>query len=250
MNELQTIQKYRFQGRSGYLIHPALGSAHTHLALGHTAGLDPWRDEGLHVHHTAEEGFLLLAGRLDFAVAGCLITLLPDEFLLIRPGVPHAIIGGQGKIEHVGIRAPAVDDKQARGPLPLNLKLAHEENRLVGEEWGRRIPLLQPQHQKHMFAGAGKEIYTSPHLSLGYFHIPSAEVADFYLQPYQGIPQELWTYYLVFQGSQTLQVEDELTTIRAGELLEAPPPIQPIPHHIDVPCRGVTISVPAYRGEK
>jgi mannose-6-phosphate isomerase-like protein (cupin superfamily) len=254
-NKGQKTQTYRFQGHSGYLIHPTLGSTHTRLALGHTAGLDPWQDNGLHLHHTAEEGFLLLGGRLDFVVANCLITLHPNEFLLIRPGVPHAIVGGQGKIEHFGIRAPAVKDKQEIGPLPQGLKPSYEDDRLVIQEWGTRIPLAQSQHQKDMFTRTGKAFFTSHCLSLGYFNIPTVDVADFYLQPCQGlsIPWELWDYFLVFQGSKTLRIEEELITIRAGELLEVPPHLKPTPYHIDVPCRGIIISVPAaetHRGDK
>jgi mannose-6-phosphate isomerase-like protein (cupin superfamily) len=255
MKKPHKTQKYYFQGHTGYLIHPTLGSAHTRLALGHTAGLDPWQDAALHLHHTAEEAFLLLSGRLDFVVADCLVTLHPYEFLLIQPGIPHAIAGGEGPIEHFGMRAPAVEDKQETGPLPQGLRPGYEDDRLVLEEWGVRIPLVQSQHQKQLFISSGRDFFTSYHLSVGYFHAPTAEVAAIELQAAQWLPisWDHWVYYLVFHGSQTLRIEDELITIGAGELLEVPPHLKPTPYHIDVPCRGITISVPAeekHRGDK
>lgn len=232
----QRHQKYRFQGRSGYLIHPTLGSPYTHLALGHTAGLDSWQDAGMHLHRVAEEAFVLLDGRLDFVVADSLITLHPYEFLLIRPGVPHAIAGGQGKIEHFGIRAPAVDDKQETGPLPQGLRPSYEENRLIIEEWGWRMPLFEP----YGLVNASREFFQ--HLSLGHFNFPEA---DTYLRAYHRLPfeQETWMYYLVFQGSMTLRISRKCITISVGELLEVPPQVRPATHSLDVPCRGITISV-------
>lgn len=55
---------------------------------------------------------------------------------------------------------------------------------------------------------------------------------------------------MVLQGSKTLEIEEERITIGAGDPLEAPPRINPILHTIEAPCRGITISVPAYSGEK
>ena len=231
-------QKYRFQGRTGYLIHPTLGNVHTRLALSHTAGLDPWQDTGLHFHCAAEEAFFLVSGRLDFVVADSLITLHPNEFLLIQPGVPHAIVGGEGKIEHFGIQAPAGDEKQAAGPLPQGLSLSHEDDRRVIEEWGQRIPLYWPKHH----VSASRDFFQ--HMSLGHFNLP---MADIYLQTYHRLPleRESWMYYLVIEGSQTLGIKRESITIEAGELLEVPPRVRPKTHSLEIPCWGITIGVPA-----
>jgi len=49
--------RFTFRGHNGYLIGPsAIQADHNLLALGHTAGVHPWRDPGLHAH----------TGSLDF----------------------------------------------------------------------------------------------------------------------------------------------------------------------------------------
>ena len=44
----------------------------------------------LHVHHTHDEGFLLLDGELSLFLPGREISLQPGEFVLAPRGVPHA----------------------------------------------------------------------------------------------------------------------------------------------------------------
>jgi quercetin dioxygenase-like cupin family protein len=50
----------------------------------------------LHVHHTYDEGFLLLDGELTLLLPGREIAPQPGEFVLAPRGVPHAYrVGGQ-----------------------------------------------------------------------------------------------------------------------------------------------------------
>ncbi len=44
----------------------------------------------LHVHHSHDEGFLLLEGELSLFLPGREIALTPGEFVLAPRGVPHA----------------------------------------------------------------------------------------------------------------------------------------------------------------
>jgi mannose-6-phosphate isomerase-like protein (cupin superfamily) len=49
----------------------------------------------LHVHHTHDEGFLLLDGELSLFLPDHEITLRPGEFVLAPRGVPHTYhVGG------------------------------------------------------------------------------------------------------------------------------------------------------------
>ncbi len=256
MNDSHTrsARRYRFRGHTGYLIHPTLRSTHTLLALGHTACVDPWQDAAMHVHGIAEEAFLLLHGRLKFVVVDFLITLQPNELILIRPGIPHAIIGGEGEIEHIGIRAPALDDKQERGGLPWGLKPTptYEDSRLVIGEWGFRVPLTELQYQNCWLVGAGKALFTSQHISLAYLDFPTTEAANAGIGTRHQLHfhRESWEYYLVLQGTKTLQIEGKLITIQTGELLEVPPYVRHTLHSRGAPYRGITIRVPVRLDDK
>src|SRR6516164_11654556 len=50
----------------------------------------------LHIHHTHDEGFLLLDGELSLFLPGREIRLEPGEFVLAPRGVPHAYQVGDG----------------------------------------------------------------------------------------------------------------------------------------------------------
>lgn len=251
-SHIHPARRYRFRGHTGYVIHPTRHSRHTLLALGHTAHIDPWQDAVMHVHDMAEEAFLLLQGRLKFAVADFLITLQPDELILIRPGVPHAIIGGEGQIEHFGIRAPALNDKQEKGELPRGLKPTYEDSRLVAGEWGFRVPLAKSQHQNCWLIGAGEALFASQYMSLAYLDFPTTAAANAEMGTRHQLHfhRESWEYYLALQGSKTLQIEDRLITIQAGELLEVPPSVEHTLHSRGAPYRGITIRVPLRPGDK
>lgn len=62
-------------------------------------------------HAHSEKNYLLLQGHLNFLIDQELIGLKGNKNLMVKPGVPHAIIGGQSTIEQFGIRAPALKDK-------------------------------------------------------------------------------------------------------------------------------------------
>lgn len=257
MNDLHkhSTSKYYFREHTGYLIHPAHGCPHELLALGHTAYVAPWQDAGMHIHDVADELFVLLHGQLKFAVADFLITLQSNELILIRSGIPHAIVGGEGKIEHIGIRSPALNDKQERGNLPRGLKPSYEDSedsRLAIGEWGIRVPLTEPQHQNCWLIGAGMALFTSEHMSLAYLDFPTMETANAGVGTRHRLHfhRESWEYYLALQGSKTLQIEDKLVTIQPGELLEVPPYVKHSLYSRGVPYRGITIRVPINLDDK
>jgi mannose-6-phosphate isomerase-like protein (cupin superfamily) len=91
------------------------------LAIGHTALISPWCDPCIHIHQESEEFYLLLHGQLELYIDGVLVDLQPNELLMVLPQVPHAVIGGHGRIEHFGFRAPALDDKLRVGEIPSRL---------------------------------------------------------------------------------------------------------------------------------
>ena len=236
---------YSFEGRSGYVV-PA-DTTHQLVAIGHTAMVEPWRDRNLHSHTQAEEYYLLLHGELELLVAGLRITLKPAEILMVRPQVPHAIVTGAGMIEHIGIRAPAGSDRQSAGETPSPLPAAtHEQAREVRRDWGCRVPLQAAANQNCWLFGFGSARFPSAQLAFAYLNFPTVEEANDGIGTRHRLHlhRQSWEYYVVFQGTKTLQVEDELVVVCAGEILEVPPQVKHTLYRRQAPYQGVTFRVP------
>ena len=146
MPEQARYAKYTFHNYSGYLIHPD-NAAHPFLTVRHSGCVSPWADSDVHAHRLSEEHYLLLHGCLWFFVADSVLSLRPAEILVVKPGVPHAVIRGEGLIEHFGFRAPASSDRQSLGALPARLpRLGDEDQRELRRDWGYRIPLCDARN--------------------------------------------------------------------------------------------------------
>jgi mannose-6-phosphate isomerase-like protein (cupin superfamily) len=242
-----------FRDRTGYLVHPAFSSGHAHLALGHTALVEPWQDTHLHVHETADELYLLLQGQLILSVSDFAVTLRPFELILVRAGIPHAITGGSGQIEHFGVRAPAVDDKQNRGLLPGPTAFQHYEgDRTITGEWGVRVPLGETGYQNCWLIGFGNALFSSRFMCLAYLDFPTSGMANAGIgtRHQMHFHQESWEYYLVLQGTKRLVLDDELITIETGELLEVPPLTKHMLHSRTAPFQGITLRAPVGMDDK
>jgi quercetin dioxygenase-like cupin family protein len=61
----------------------------------------------LHVHHTHDEGFLLLEGELSLFLPGREIALRPGEFVLAPRGVPHTYQVGDAPARWLIVSTPA-----------------------------------------------------------------------------------------------------------------------------------------------
>ncbi len=226
MSNPARFNKYTFQGRSGYVIGASAGAAHELAALGHTASVAPWSDPLVHLHEQAEECYLLLAGELRLLVGTSVVLLAPREMLVVKPQVPHAVVGGAGLVEHIGLRAPALQDKQIVGEIPQELPPAIEgDERELRRDWGYRIPLGAAENQNCWLLGFGAARFQSAHLILAYINFPTAEAANAGMgtrhRPH--LHQESWEYYVALQGARTLWVDEQTVTIEAGEILEVPP---------------------------
>ena len=155
MSKPSQYTRYRFQGHSRYIITPH-STGHGWVAVRHTAFVTPWVDPDVHTHETSEEYYLLLQGELRFWVAETSLTLRANEILMVRPQVRHAIVSGEGPIEHFGIRAPAPDDRQTVGDIPSELPPVTEEHaRELRCDWGYRIPLEDARNRNGWLIGFG-----------------------------------------------------------------------------------------------
>ncbi|HSF81763.1 MAG TPA: cupin domain-containing protein [Anaerolineales bacterium] len=245
--------RYTFHGHSGYLIDPRSTNApHGLLALGHTASYPPWRDPYLHAHADSDEIYCLLQGELQFLIGEACLNLQAGELLLVRAGVPHAILGGLGTIEHFGLRVPAKEDKSLFGEIPTSLPEPINATRTFHSAWGARLSLAQPEHHNTWLVGGGSAQIYSPHLSLAYLDFPAQESANAGIGSRHKLHyhKHSWEYYLVLQGEKTLRVGADLVEFRAGEILEVPPNL---PHTLvsrQAPFQGFTLRVPAVLDDK
>lgn len=239
--------KYTFRDHSGYIVAPWIdGVTHELVSIRHSAFVPPWIDRDIHLHSDSEEYFFLFQGELQLLVAGSLFTLKPREVLMVKPQVPHAVVGGSGPIEHFVVRMPAPDDRQTVGRISPELSpVADQAPRKLQSEWGCRVPLTEARYQNCWLFGFGQARFHSDHMCLAYINFPQAETVDADNHPHRlHLHQESWEYYTVLRGTKVLRVEEELVEINEGEILEVPPQVKHVLHVTHTPFEGFTFRVP------
>jgi len=246
----QTIcSKYVFRGYSGYIVAPWIsGVTHELVTMRHSASVPPWADQDVHLHNDSEEFYFLFQGELKLLVSDSVFTLKPYEVLMVKPRIPHAIVGGDGPIEHFVLRMPAPDDRQTVGKIPPKLfPVANETERELIFDWGCRIPLAEARYQNCWLFGVGQARFQSDHMCLAYLNFPTDESADASGRNHRHrlhLHQRSWEYYTVLRGTRVLQIEDELVEINAGETLEIPPQFKHVLRATCTPFEGFTFRVP------
>ena len=153
-----------------------------------------------------------------------LVTLKAGEILEVAEQVPHAIEGGDGPIEHFGIRVPYVNDKELvgdrqRAALDNSLRL----NQDLPEAFGQHVNLVN----RGKAVDCSSEVITE--LSSGNVRImhywsqatskPSEHLIEFFS------PNCIWEarYCIVWQGKIVIGGERGLASVRAGQILEMRP---------------------------
>lgn len=240
MGSVPPFSKYAYRERSGYIITDSL------LAIGHTAMVPPWSDPAVHLHQDSEEYYLLLHGALEFLVADSRITLMSEELLAIQSAVPHAIIGGVGPIEHLGFRAPVLEDKHVVSEILSAFPFLGQEERELRCDWGYRIPLKSAENQNCWLLGNGTARFKSRHMSLANLNFPTDEAANAGIGTRHRLHlhQQSWEYYLTLRGAKTLRIEDDLVSAQAGEIVVVPPNVWHTLFGRWAPYEGFTIRVP------
>jgi hypothetical protein len=64
---------------------------------------------------------------------GAFFTLKPGEALMVKPQIPHAVMGGRGTIEHFILRMPAMDGRQTTEKVPQSLLMQYEARKSTRE---------------------------------------------------------------------------------------------------------------------
>lgn len=244
-----SYSKYTFRDYSGYIVAPWIsGVTHELVTVRHSASVPPWVDHDIHLHRDSEEYYFLFQGELQLLVAGSVFTLKAREVLSVRPQVPHAVVGGDGPIEHFVIRMPGFDDRQTVGEIPAELfSVADEAKRELRFDWGCRAPLTEARYQNCWLFGVGQARFHSDHMCLAYLSFPTDKSADASRRSHLHrlhSHQRSWEYYTVLRGTRILQVEDELVEINEGETLEVPPRVKHILQATRTPFEGFTFRVP------
>jgi mannose-6-phosphate isomerase-like protein (cupin superfamily) len=244
-----SYSRYTFRDYSGYIVAPWVsGVTHELVIIRHSASVPPWVDRDTHLHSDSEEYYFLFQGGLQLLVDGSVFTLNPYEVLMIKPRVPHAVVGGNGPIENFVIRMPALDDKRIMGKVPPELPLVSDEaKRELQFDWGCRAPLTEERYQNCWLFGVGQARLHSDHMCLAYLDHPTDESADanWRNHPHRlHLHQESWEYYTVLKGKKTLQIEDHFVEVNTGEILEIPPGIKHVARTIHTPYEGFTFRVP------
>jgi mannose-6-phosphate isomerase-like protein (cupin superfamily) len=246
MNKQRGYTKYRFDGFSGYLLAPP-DSAHNLISVRHTASIPPWSDEDVHIHSDSEEYYLLLQGMLRFHVDGQIYSLHPREILAIQKGVPHAVVGGEGLIEHFGFRTPAIADRKSIPVDPSRISETERDlKRDITMPWGFRASLRKPDNCHCWLIGKGEAKHYSDKFLFAFLDFPSQEqaVAGLGTRLRMHMHMESWEYYLCLDGSKTLQIDDEKVEVLAGEMVEVHPGTK---HNVVGRCSpylGATFRVP------
>ena len=74
----------------------------------------------LHIHHTHDEGFLLLEGELSLFLPGREIALKPGEFVLAPRGIPHAYQVGDAPARYLVVSLPCGFEEFVRDVAALD----------------------------------------------------------------------------------------------------------------------------------
>lgn len=173
-------------------------------SIRHSASVSPWVDRDIHLHSDSEEYYFLFQGELQLLVDGSVFTLKPCEVLMVKPQVPHAVVGGNGTIEHFVVRMPAPDDRQTTGKvLPVLPPVRDEAKRELLFDWGCRVPLTEARHQNCWLFGVGQARFHSDYMCLAYLSFPTDESVNADRQSYRHclhLHKESCEYYTVLRG--------------------------------------------------
>jgi mannose-6-phosphate isomerase-like protein (cupin superfamily) len=237
-------RKLVFRDHSGYLVNPAPSEAGA-VGLGHTARRPAWSDPAIHIHELSEELYLLIVGELSFVIGSQVLSLRGGELLLVRPQVPHAIIGGRGPIEHFGIRAPAPPDKRPVDALPsLAGPAVEEQQRELVRDWGFRAVVGAAGSHNAWLVGAPPAPFASERLSLAVLDLPDVSEWREVARRLGERRDDEWEYHIVLAGGVALASGVGPVACEAGELIEVAPGVRCGEPTWGTPYRGIAVRVP------
>ena len=244
MNDRESYSFTCYEGVTGYIVPP---QNNVFLSVRHSDLVNPWVDPDVHLHTQSDEFYLLLSGRLSLGINGTELRLQPWEMLCVRAGMPHAILGGDGSIEHFGFRAPSPDDRLSLGVPSLNKTVTRiEDGKEIDEPWGFRASLIDPRNRNCWLIGLGEARFKSENFLFAYLNFPNHESANAGIgtRLRMHLHRQSWEYYLCLRGFKVLLIDDQEVTVSPGQMVEVHPGAR---HNIirrEAPYEGITFRVP------
>jgi mannose-6-phosphate isomerase-like protein (cupin superfamily) len=223
-------------------------SIHRFISINYNTIVPPWVSLGVYANESSEEIYYLLQGKLWVLVGGLVISLMPQELLLVKPQVPHAIVKSRGTTKIFGIRTPARNDNHFISKIPDKYPPVNEEKvRELRRDWGYRIQVSKNRKRNFPLIGIGDAQFYSPYIVLTYQNFPTVRAENPELSKQSSVlhlHKESWEYYLTIKGSKILQVENEILEIRSGEIIEVPPQAQHNVIDLETPYQGLVFRSP------
>lgn len=227
------------------------------LQLGRTNFCNPWEDQDFHHHTTSLELYLLNEGSLWVVVDGNSIKMDGCSLLVVQPGISHSVVGGEGKINHYGMKIPHSEDNKILDETPSNIQKLKEKMKFITEEAtlessvGFYVDFNKQANQNQWILGHGEARFKTAELCLAYMNFQN--ITDFETAQHPNelhYHKESTEWYLTLEGGQKLLVNNEEIVVQEGNLLRIK---EYTPHkllHYVYPFRGVTIRTPDAPGDK
>lgn len=248
---------YDLNEKNGWLLNSSKNSIwHSKwLQLGRSDFTKPWNDGKFHYHSISQEIYYVLQGELWIIINDIPLKLNQNNLLLVQKNIPHAVVGGNGIIQHYMMKIPHSEDEKIVLDNTPSLKefesLKINEMKEIPQKSGFYADLNDKKNQNCWLIGFGNTNYNSDFFGLAYMNF-SDEIAFHELNH----PNEFHyhrkceEWYFVLEGSQQLLVNNEEITVYPHQLLKIP---ENIPHKLISyrhPFQGMTIRIPNIKGDK
>ncbi|NHJ49149.1 MAG: cupin domain-containing protein [Asgard group archaeon] len=248
---------YNLHDKGGWLLSPTYDDKFNSnfIQFGRTNFLDPWSDPAIHYHTTSQELYLVMHGELWLKVGDSSVVLKERNLLLVQPGIPHAVVGGKGSIQHFGLKIPCISDEKIVvrevTQYEKNSKPLFIDSKDLDPKEGFIADFTQDDYRNCWVFGFGIAKYLTDEFSLAYM-VFKDENEDTSLENYNDYhlhnSSEEW--YFTFKGSQEILVNDENVVVSEGNLLRIG---SGIPHKINkrqYPFEGMVLRAPLTRDDK
>lgn len=227
------------------------------LQFGRTNHCDPWQDPNFHSHSVSLEVYLLIEGELWHVVNGIPIIMKGRSLLLVQPDISHSIVGGQGKIQHFGMKIPhqedekIIDSKSRDIAKMIDLMDKGKTENKLDPSIGFLIDLNNRENQNTWQIGTGHALYYTEKFCLAYvvFQTEEDRKSIDHKETYH-YHQESTEWYLTLKGEQQFLIDGKELITKANTLLRVS---EGTPHKVisrRYPFEGVTIKTPVVEGDK
>lgn len=228
----------------------------SYLQLGKTSFIEPWSDPDIHYHTQAQELYIVLNGEMWIQVGDDTILRVKEKgLLLVQPNVPHSVIGGKGKIQHIGIKVPHEKDKKInvrKNESAINEEYIQKYNRnSINSSKGFLADLNDNKNQNCWLLGLGTATYKTKELCLAFMsYADENEMKKDEHDDSLHYHSKSTEWYLSIKGDQEILVEEDQITVPEGCLLKIPTMKAHKILSYSYPFEGFTMRTPIFLNDK